>query len=109
MKLNRQQKPCLLFVVGVSGLCALLLIAAMAQSLDSCELAALQTARQIATADVRAPGSCLICVAAHGTPFLTSPPLVSVVAISSPAPVAPETVTSTIQIFALYVRPPPTA
>ena len=95
---------------GVVCLCAMLLTAGLAQSLDSCELGVLKTAQQIAAADsIRAPGSCLICVAAHGTPLLTSPPVVSIVALSAPAQAPPQTVASTVQIFALYVRPPPVA
>lgn len=110
MRQDRQPKPRPLLVAGVVCVCAMLLTAGLAQSLDSCELAALQSARQIAAADsIRAPGSCLICVAAHSAPLLTSPPVVSIVALSAPAQASPHTVASTVQIFALYVRPPPAA
>jgi hypothetical protein len=110
MKLDRNPKPRLLLKAEVIWLCAIMLTAALAQALDSCELAASKSTQHVASADsVRAPGSCLICVAAHTTPFLISPAPAPVVVASRPALAPIKTVASAVRFFALYVRPPPAA
>jgi hypothetical protein len=95
---------------GVLACVFVLLTATLGQALDSCEFSRFRVHQQVTTEHSSgvAPAYCLICAAAHSAPLLVPPAVFApVVQRAGSAPVAHDTVRSSLRIFALYVRPPP--
>jgi len=91
---------------------ALLLVATSAEAAHFCELAGSLGHAQVVAghATGSAPAFCLICVTAHSpslaAPLISFTPGVGIAGRAFAQPVQPW---SRLQVFALYIRPPPAA
>jgi hypothetical protein len=95
---------------GASLCVGVLWMATVAQALDSCEFTPLRTPHHFcAERSAQAASTvCLICASTH-TPSLAAP-MTSVLApdrITSVCGILGQSFRSTLQVFALHVRPPP--